>query len=172
MMELGHFRISGHSTKRKWGVYIFVGIPKNPFQKRILYVGKVGDNRAGCNPIISRVGNHFSFNKSHAQIRNAIHDTENYDYEYYYAHVDDYTSQDNSWKLLRDKVNEMERRINKMVQEKMDDDSSLLNPYKGNSVSTAERKRREALLSEEEVFKLERLSKWAVSDNGVYPWLN
>lgn len=28
-----------------------------------LYVGKTGDNREGCNPIISRIGNHFHITK-------------------------------------------------------------------------------------------------------------
>ena len=35
-----------------------------------LYVGKLGDNRIGCNPVISRIGNHFSYNKIHSQFRN------------------------------------------------------------------------------------------------------
>ena len=81
--KIGSFEISGHSTKRKWAVYMFIASPINNNKLKKIYVGKVGDNRAGCNPVISRVGNHFSHNKIHSQIRNKIGDTENYDYKYF-----------------------------------------------------------------------------------------
>lgn len=157
-MEIGHFKISGHSTKRNWAVYIFVATPKNKSDKNILYVGKVGDNRAGCNPVISRVGNHFSYNKIHSQIRNAIPDTENYDYEYFYCHFDKYETEKELWENGREKTNELERELNRIVQKNMDKTKSyLLNPFGGKSVSKAEKERRAELLTDEEKEMLEKL---------------
>lgn len=157
-MELGHFKISGHSTKRNWAVYIFVATPKNKSKKIILYVGKVGDNRAGCNPVISRVGNHFSYNKIHSQIRNAIPDTENYDYEYFYCHFDKYETEKELWEKGREKTNELERELNRIVKKNMDKTTSkFLNPYGGNHVSKADEKRRSELLTDEEKAMLEKL---------------
>lgn len=157
-MEIGHFKISGHSTKRNWAVYIFVATPKNKSKKNILYVGKVGDNRAGCNPVISRVGNHFSHNKIHSQIRNAIPDTGNYDYEYFYCHFDEYNTKRDLWENGREKTNELERELNRIVQRNMDNAThELLNPYGGKSVSKADEKHRTKLLSEEEKAMLGKL---------------
>ncbi|MEH6770045.1 hypothetical protein [Maribacter arcticus] len=157
-MEIGHFKISGHSTKRNWAVYIFVATPKNESDKIILYVGKVGDNRAGCNPVISRVGNHFSYNKIHSQIRNAIPDTENYDYEYFYCHFDKYETEKELWESGREKTNELERELNRIVQKNMDETTAkFLNPYGGHHVSKADNQCRSELLTEEEKSMLEKL---------------
>lgn len=157
-MELGHFKIPGHSTKRNWAVYIFVATSKDKSDKTILYVGKVGDNRAGCNPVISRVGNHFSYNKIHSQIRNAIPDTENYDYDYFYCHFDTYETEKKMWERGREKTNELERELNRMVQKNMDKTTSkFLNPYVGNHLSKKDKKRRAELLTNEEKAMLEKL---------------
>lgn len=157
-MELGSFKISGHSTKRNWAVYIFVATPKNTTDKKVLYVGKVGDNRAGCNPVISRVGNHFSYNKIHSQIRNAISDTENYDYEYFYCQFDKYEIEEELWKSGREKTNELERELNRIVQREMDEKLfKFINPYSGNHVSKAKKSRRAELINNEERAVLEKL---------------
>jgi hypothetical protein len=59
--------------KREYVVYVVIEKDKNNIK---LYVGKTGDNREGCNPLISRCGNHFSYNKIHSQVRNKIVDHE------------------------------------------------------------------------------------------------
>lgn len=157
-MEIQSFKISGHSTKRNWSVYLLVATPRNNKDKILLYVGKVGDNRAGCNPVISRVGNHFSYNKIHSQIRNAIPDTENYDYEYFYCHFDKYEMGKDLWKTGRDKTNELERELNRIVQSKMDSKKyKLINPFNGKSISKAETNRRAELINDAERAILEEL---------------
>lgn len=65
------FEVPGFSTTQEWAVYIIVVKPLFSDEK-FFYVGKVGDNRDGCNPIISRIGNHFSHNKIHSQMRNKL----------------------------------------------------------------------------------------------------
>lgn len=157
-MEIGSFKISGHSTKREWAVYLFIASPIDGNGLKKIYVGKVGDNREGCNPVISRVGNHFSHNKIHSQIRNRISETQNYDYEYFYCHFGQYETD----KLLRakscEKTNELERELNRIVQEKMDkNDYELLNPYKGNHVSKSKIIERSELINESEKEMLEKL---------------
>lgn len=162
-MEIKSFKISGDSTKRNWSVYLLVATPKNKKDKILLYVGKVGDNRAGCNPVISRVGNHFSYNKIHSQIRNAIPDTENYDYEYFYCHFDKYEIKDDVWKIGRDRTNELERELNRTVQTKMDFDKYILiNPFSGKSVSKAEKNRRAGLINNTERTILQELCGKAI----------
>ena len=52
-MEIGSFKISGHSTKRQWAVYLFIATPINGNGQKKIYVGKVGDNRDDCNPFIA-----------------------------------------------------------------------------------------------------------------------
>ena len=167
-MEIGNFKISGHSTKRNWAVYILVAKPKIKNKKTIIYVGKVGDNRAGCNPVISRVGNHFSYNKIHSQIRNAIPDTENYDYEYFYCHFDAYDTEKELWKKGREKTNELERELNRIVQKNINEKSSeFLNPYSGKYVSNAIKKYRSELINNEEIAMLEKLCAKALIDNNT-----
>ena len=157
-MKIGSFKFSGHSTKREWAVYLFVASPIDGNGKKKLYVGKVGDNRDGCSPVISRVGNHFSYNKIHSQIRNKIGKTERYDYEYFYCHFGEYETD----KLLRiksrEKTNELERELNRMVQKNMDKNRfELLNPYKGNHISKAKRIELAELITKPEKEMLEKL---------------
>ena len=85
-MEIKSLKITGESTKRLWKVYLFIATPKDKNEIIKLYVGKVGNNRDGCTPVISGIGNHFSYNKIHSQIRNIIKKTAEYDYEYFYCH--------------------------------------------------------------------------------------
>ncbi len=53
------FSLHQESLKRKFAVYVVVAKLNDDIK---LYVGKTGDNREGCNPLISRCGNHFSYN--------------------------------------------------------------------------------------------------------------
>lgn len=162
-MKIGSFKISGHSTKREWAVYLFVASPINGDGIKKIYVGKVGDNRDGCNPVISRVGNHFSYNKIHSQIRNKIGVTENYDYEYFYCHFGEYEMDMASRVASREKTNELERELNRIVQRQMDANKfELLNPYKGRHVSESKKINRAKLISESDIGILEKLCEKAL----------
>ena len=81
-----------------------------------LYVGKTGDNRAGCNPVISRAGNHFSYNVVHSQLRNKVPDPHLCDYEFFYVTFDTYDAE-NRQKV--DVINEMERAANRELQSRL-----------------------------------------------------
>ncbi|MDT0645016.1 hypothetical protein RM553_19445 [Zunongwangia sp. F363] len=168
-MELGSFKISGHSTKREWSVYLFVAKPKKEKDKIKLYVGKVGDNRAGCNPVISRVGNHFSHNKVHSQIRNAIKETVEYDYEYFYCHCGEYKKEDKRRSENCSRINELERELNRVVQNQIENKQNfeLLNPYKGNHISKLRNKKRSQLINDEEREVLSKLVETALTTTTV-----
>ncbi len=170
--RISSFKITGHSTKREWAVYLIVAISqidnKSP---KLIYVGKVGDNRDGCNPVISRVGNHFSFNKIHSQIRNRIDKigkTEDFDYEYYYAHFGEYN--ENSKIEDRNKINELERRLNKIIQDYTKDSNEfeLLNVYKGSSINQKMKDSRAKLVNDSDIKILNELVNKALTANNVY----
>lgn len=163
--HFGSFRVPGHSTKREWAVYLIVATnQENPEIKKV-YVGKTGDNREGCNPVISRVGNHFSFNKVHSQIRNKVIETEKYDYDYFYYHFGKYTP--GAVNIKKDQINELERRLNKKVQKYVNrtDNIELLNPYSGRHISKKESERREKLVNKNEEDLLSELIKNALTTN-------
>lgn len=155
------FDVPGYTTQRKWAVYI-VKIFSDDYNEIYYYVGKVGDNRAGCNPLISRIGNHFSYNKIHSQLRNKLgakeFDTNNSNYKIFYSTFGNYG--ETSTEDKREKINELERRLNLMLQDELDSlpsSASLLNPYSGKSVLKKEKARREGLLSVEDKAALSEL---------------
>jgi hypothetical protein len=148
-MEIFDFEIPAHTTRREWAVYVIVARHKDN-HKRTFYVGKVGDNRDGCNPLISRVGNHFSHNKIHSQLRNKLDSTTDYNYKIFYATFGEYNSK--KQQADKDRINELERQLNKQIQNNLADknNAELLNPYKGIAVSKARQLEREKLLTDEE----------------------
>lgn len=136
------FTLHRESLKRKYAVYVVVAQSDTDTH---LYVGKTGDNREGCNPLISRCGNHFSYNEIHSQIRNKITDHEERDYTYVFEHFDDYPEDEIARRTCIDNINEMERWLNEEIQKsiKGKKDVQLLNPFKGrNSLKKAEREKR------------------------------
>lgn len=139
------FSITKEALRRSFAVYI---VKAQKGKKIYLYVGKTGDNREGCNPLISRCGNHFSYNKIHSQLRNKISSHEEYDYKYYFDHFDDYSVDGNNRSKIN-VINEMERWLNQLVEELIDrldaDNVELLNPYKGVKVDKATREERQRL---------------------------
>jgi len=159
-MEIFEFEIPAHTTRREWAVYVIIATCKES-SKKILYVGKVGDNRSGCNPIISRIGNHFSHNKIHSQMRNKIKDPINYDYRILYSTFGEYIEE--SQFNFRDKVNELERKLNTYIQENLKDSNTItfLNPYKGTGVSKKKLNERFELLTEQERESLKKLAQKA-----------
>lgn len=163
-MEIFEFEIPGHSARREWAVYVIVATHIIS-QEKILYVGKVGDNREGCNPIISRIGNHLSHTKLHSQFRNRVEDTSKLNYRILYAVFGKYIKEKHADERTR--INEIERRLNLSIQslltEKGQSLSMLKNPYKGKYVSTIQKELRRKLLTTREIFKIEKLARQALA---------
>jgi hypothetical protein len=124
------FRLNPESLKRKFSVYVVIAAGEKDVK---LYVGKTGDNREGCNPLISRCGNHFSYNKIHSQVRNKLADHENRKYTYIFDHFDDYSEDEGKRRDSIDRINEMERWLNEKLQKSLHglDDCQLLNIFSG-----------------------------------------
>jgi len=124
------FTLNPESLKRRFSVYVVIAVGSDNIK---LYVGKTGDNREGCNPLISRCGNHFSYNKIHSQVRNKLTDHEARVYTYIFDHFDDYVEDENKRRESIDRINEMERWLNEKIQEGVRGFAccELLNPYSG-----------------------------------------
>jgi len=122
------FEINPEALKRRFSVYVVVAQGDG---KTLLYVGKTGDNREGCNPLISRCGNHFSYNKIHSQVRNKIPTHEEWKYTYVFDHFDEYCDDIAERRSRIDRINEIERWLNIEIQRLTADDKSmkLLNPF-------------------------------------------
>ena len=157
------FKLNKESLKREFAVYVVIII--TPQKKIILYVGKTGDNRDGCNPIISRCGNHFSYNYIHAQIRKIVkkhkESVEKCDYIYVFDHFDKYVKSKKKRKKLVDKINEMERWLNqeiqKIIEEKNTNRCIVANPFKGDYINKTKKQDREKFRTEENKQKIESI---------------
>ncbi len=138
-----HFIVEPAALKRSFSVYVVLAIGRRHTQ---LYVGKTGDNNIGCNPVISRCGNHFSYNDLHSQIRNKIEKHEDWQYEYIFDHFDTYTEDKNARRLRTDRINEMERWLNQKIKSLAASlpHVELVNEYKGTGyIPKHERDRRD-----------------------------
>ena len=138
------FTLNPESLKRRFAVYVVAAKGRRDTK---LYVGKTGDNRDGCNPVISRCGNHFSYNKVHSQVRNKITDHEARQYTYIFDHFDKYHRDRQKRRKAIDRINEMERWLNEEVQEAIRNikHCQLLNPFSGSAyVAPHERSKRSA----------------------------
>ncbi len=157
------FKLNKESLKREFAAYVVIII--SPQKKIILYVGKTGDNREGCNPMISRCGNHFSYNKIHSQIRNIIKNLgenhEGCEYTYAFDHFGKYTENKSNRKKLVDQINEMERWLNQEIQkitkEKNTNRCIVANPFKGDHVNKTNKQDREKFRTEENKRKIESI---------------
>ncbi|MBH0178159.1 MAG: hypothetical protein HP491_09900 [Nitrospira sp.] len=143
------FTLIPESLKRKFAVYVVIAEGSGDTK---LYVGKTGDNREGCNPVISRCGNHFSYNKIHSQVRNKIPDHEDREYTYVFDHFDEYSEDVSQRRDAINKINEMERWLNEEIQGLVHGaiDMELLNPNSGNGhVRRSERTKPSVFRTEE-----------------------
>lgn len=133
-MSIFSFEVNREALRRNFSVYIVWAKDK---MSNLVYIGKTGDNRSGCNPIISRCGNHFSYNKIHSQPRNKIKNHENYTYKYYFVHFDKYADNLDNRESIN-KINEMERWLNQKIQNVLKDNFELkieiLNPLKSKKI--------------------------------------
>ncbi len=151
------FTLNPESLKRLFAVYVVVAKGTGDTK---LYVGKTGDNREGCNPVISRCGNHFSYNKIHSQVRNKIPDHEHREYTYVFDHFDEYSDDVSQRCDAIDKINEMERWLNEEIQKLIRGavDTQLLNPHSGSGhVRRSERTKRSAFRTEEAQRKISEI---------------
>ena len=159
-MPVSQFTVPGHSTRREFAVYVVVASRRGTTEYHI-YVGKTGDNREGCNPVISRAGNHFSYNEIHSQIRNKLPSPPpEYDYEYLYITFDQYSEVEGERMARVDVVNEMERAVNVAIQEAFANapEGCLLNAYKGTGyISQPERAKRVGLRTTDRMNKVAAL---------------
>jgi len=152
---MGHFHIPGDATRREFAVYIMVATHRETGEIKI-YVGKTGDNREGCNPVISRAGNHFSFNKIHSQMRNYLAPVEpnEFDFDYFFTTFGPYVPPPHSRDAVA-LINEMERQLNWLAQEEFG--TAILNPYSGRNVTKAVREQRSVLATESGINQLRQL---------------
>lgn len=159
-MPVHRFSIPGHATRRDFAIYIAVANRRERPEVK-LYVGKTGDNRDGCNPVISRAGNHFSFNDIHSQVRNKLGaPPHEFDFEYFYVSFDPYDVVDADRRSKIDIVNEMERQANVLLQQELprDDRVVLMNPYKkARRVSAEDREARALIASTDRIQVLREL---------------
>lgn len=143
------FTVHPESLKRRFAVYVVIAKGTGDTK---LYVGKTGDNREGCNPVISRCGNHFSYNKIHSQVRNKIPEHECREYTYVFDHFDEYSDDVSQRRDAINKINEMERWLNEEIQGLVHGavDMELLNPNSGNGhVRPSERTKRSKFRTED-----------------------
>ena len=151
------FDIHPEALKRRFSVYVVVAQRGG---ETLLYIGKTGDNREGCNPLISRCGNHFSYNKIHSQIRNKIEEHESWHYTYVFDHFDDYCDDLAERRKKIDRINEMERWLNIEVREAVEDLAGvrLLNPFGGHGYhNSVERQKRLAFRTVEAKQKVQSI---------------
>lgn len=148
------FELNSEALKRKFAVYVVIATDGKTFD---LYVGKTGDNREGCNPLISRCGNHFSYNKIHSQVRNKLSNHEEKQYTYVFDHFGDYVEDEEIRKPLIDMINEMERFLNQEIAKLAEKipKCTLHSPYKGTWISRAEKARRAEFRTHENSIKIQ-----------------
>ena len=152
------FKLYPESLKREFSVYVVIAKGQKNTK---LYVGKTGDNRDGCNPIISRCGNHFSYNKIHSQLRNKIHDHEQREYTYIFDHFGKYQENRKNQKENVDHINEIERWLNEKMEAAIQGmvGCELLNPYSGKHISKAKKQEREKIRKPEDKKKINDIVK-------------
>lgn len=153
MSKVFHFHIPGEAARREYAVYLIAA--RHRISKVLrFYVGKTGDNREGCNPIISRAGNHLSFNQIHSQSRNHLGSPEDYDFEFFFTTFGPYVPPSKSRDGI-ELVNEMERQLNLLAQSEL---GEIVNPLKLTGyVSKAERERRKLLVTSDRTHQLLQL---------------
>ncbi len=151
------FTLHKESIKRKFAVYVVIAKSKTDTK---LYVGKTGDNNDGCNPVISRCGNHFSYNEVHSQVRNKLDDHEEREYTYVFDHFDDYNEDKDTRRVSVDRINEMERWLNEeiKVMAASKTNVTLLNECRGTGyVSAKEKNKRVSFRTDESEKKIKAI---------------
>ncbi len=153
MANVFRFHIPGEAAQREYAVYLIAA--RHRISKALrFYVGKTGDNREGCNPIISRAGNHLSFNPIHSQSRNHLESPEEYDFEFFFTTFGPYMPPSVSRDGI-ELVNEMERQLNLLAQKEL---GEIVNPLRLTGyVSKSEREKRSLLVTDDRMTQLQQL---------------
>ena len=147
--------VPGEATRREYTVYLLVARQRDTGRITAVYIGKTGDNREGCNPLISRAGNHMSYNKLHSQARNRLGTTEEFDFHFFYAFFGRYIAPEDSREGI-DLINEMERQLNKRAQTAFG--ALVVNPYMGSArVPLTERQKRAGMCTPDRMDRLDAL---------------
>jgi len=152
-----HFHVPGEAARREYAVYLIIARHRDSEVRRY-YVGKVGDNREGCNPLISRAGNHLSFNPIHSTARNYLGNPEDYDFEFFFTFFGAYVHPTESRDGI-DLVNEMERQLNWLAQKEFGKIENTLK--KDDYLPKWKREERRKLVTPELRVQLQRLVKTA-----------
>ncbi len=160
-MPVRRFSLPGHATRREFVIYVVVAKNITSSDWKV-YVGKTGDNRTGCNPVISRAGNHFSYNDIHNQVRSKLLPAlpHEFNFDYFYVTFDAYSTEDQQVRDKIDVINEMERATNVAIADALPVgmQDRLLNPFLGKAyVKVVERQRRAAFRTPERLAKIEAL---------------
>ena len=162
------FKIDSAALKREFALYVVVAQGKGETQ---LYIGKTGDNREGCNPLISRCGNHFSYNKLHNQVRRKIEAHGTWQYSYVFDHFDEYCENKKLRRVRVDRINELERWLNTEIQHAFKECAGVkvVNPFRGRGwVNRKEQERRNNLHTSVATRKLEAIVNHVKSILGVH----
>ena len=125
------FSVKPEATMRYFSLYIVVATSSGKESK--IYSGKTGDNREGCNPVISRCGNHFSYNNAHSQVRNKLGDGHTgYEYQFYFTHFQKYKKGEDNRSAINE-INELERLLIRKVKSKFEFEKGIkiLNDFTG-----------------------------------------
>jgi hypothetical protein len=155
MNSVRHFHVPGEAARREYAVYLIVARHRLLKCVRVrIYVGKTGDIREGCNPLISRAGNHLSFNTIHSQSRNHLGNPEEYDFDFFFTTFGNYVPPSQSREGI-ELVNEMERQLNHLAQKEL---GEIVNPLKLNGyVLKSKRETRVLLAKPERMDQLQEL---------------
>ena len=159
--QVHRFSFPSEAIKRKWAVYIIVASHKISGH-RMAYIGKVGDNRDGCNPILSRIGNHFSHTKTHSQMRKHMGTVvDDHCYEAFFTHFGCYESGN---KESRYHIDECERELVRYAkaQEKTQQTLKVINDAV-KSETKKQKAERQALLSIDDKLRLLSLAEHALA---------
>jgi hypothetical protein len=160
------FHLNREVLKRQFAVYVVIA---RSTANTKLYVGKTGDNREGCNPVISRIGNHFSYNRLHSQVRNKLPDHESRDYTYVFEHFDDYPEDLVQRRAAIERINEIERWVNTRIDELVRDRPSCEHLNRFNSktyVQSDQRQLRNAFRTQETTQKVDALIAFVANELG------
>lgn len=161
----GTIEFDGEAALQKWAIYVLKAKHKTKSDAPVLiYGGKVGDNRAGCNPVISRLGNHLSENKIHSQLKNksvSFDGIENYRVKMYYLHLEDYEESKHKGRL--NMINESERELIRTLREVYKAEKvELLNRFTGSSLTKQKQVLYRTYLSDEERARIQAFAKATV----------
>ncbi len=157
--NLYSFSISDFALQREW----IVARPTNPDNnEKKLYIGKLGDDSNGCNPLITEIGNLLSHFDDDTESSNKLYAATEYNYYIFFAKFGQYKGEDKS---QLEKINQLEKKLTKLIQSKLKGkvDYKLLNSNIGKQhIQVGEKAKRRKKITKEEIKILGQLANVAV----------